>query len=321
MMRADDNTGITADSTEELTQVLAHADLRDPAACIELRRAVEDMEAKSVLATRGSMLGRRMSALALADAGSSKVADDLQALASKLRQLVPTAADDRPGGLLRRLFGPARKSVASPAEIAAQMRDAVASLANSAQVLRQNNVALDGYEADIADEARRVEAELAQVEAFQAALDAAVDVAAHDDASAETLGLVRRETVFPLDRLRQNLLSLLAVNQQAALSLGILRETNMALVGHVRMVSVAARMALETSEVVCRAQARASRGSEDAPADGADAFLDQPEMQESLGKLSQALEAFGAWRADALPKKEQSMDDLHGLAEKLSESS
>lgn len=281
---------------ERLVQAVMDVDLADPASRARARRMAESLTAGQVTEAKSRMLARRFRALVEADAGSKQIAEDLERLASRMRQLDPQYAG---GGILRRLFP--RKERTAEQFVAARedLKAIVSSLTRSSAVLRQNSVALEGFEADAAEEARHVAAGLTRVHDLTSALSAHVDATRSAAGEADVAQFVEREILVPLQEHHQHLLSLRAVNQQMLFSLLVLRENNEALIHNIQQITRATKAILAATSL---------RTTPDGPAS------DDAALNDSLGELSRALDAHAVWRKESQAKRSEALRDLQDLS-------
>ena len=202
----------------------------------------------------------------------------------------------------------------------ADIETIVASLARAAETLRQNDVALDGFEADVRSEAQQIAADIELADDFEEALVAGLARAQATPGMANVASFAQMEVLSPLEQQRQYLQSLRAVNQQMALSLAILRENNAALIQNVRYVTVAAKHALETAVMVRRSQKILDtlKGAQKEPsspgAQDPSAAPSMADLDESLGELSRTLEGHEAWRKQASARKADALTELEDLS-------
>ena len=301
--------GDTPTEGEQLALAAMAVDLADPASRARVRGTVDRFGEGGSSATRSRMLSKRLRVLALADTSNSKAAADLQRLASTIRQLDPSRRSGGRRGVLRRLFSPTRKKLDKLNATRKDIEVLLTALSGSAEALRQSEVALDGFEADIREEHALITKDIELADDYEAALVSALQKTKSGATDQSAVRFVENEVLFPLEQHRQLLRSLLAVNQQAAASLSILRETNLSLIQNIRLVTLATRHSLDTSALLRRMQeARNAEGDdEEGHMPGMEAFED------SLDELSRALDEHDAWRAKSLSKRDgalQALDDL-----------
>ena len=316
---APDADGQLASDVERRVEAVMSVDVANPASRARAREAVEELASKSAAAARSRMLGRRLMALAQADAGDGRVTKELQRLAAKARELDSSYARSRRRGLLGR-FGRTPKSDASGMRVTmGELNDIVTTLSGSAEVLRQNDVAFDGFAADLRAEAQRIAQDEEQADQFHAALVAAMRRARVEGATPETLRFAETEVLSPLESHRQYLQSLKAINQQATLSLVILRETNDMLIGHVRLIAVAARNSLGIAATLQQPSAgqvgdthRTGVMGGPSSQDGDPAGMEA--LHASLDELFRVLREHDAWRGTSDAKKEEAFLALSELS-------
>ena len=194
-----------------------------------------------------------------------------------------------------------------------ELEDLVTSLVGSEEVLRQNSVALDGYDADITEESERVAADIDQADDFEAALVAAIDKAKREGADPAKVHFVENEVLFPLEHQRQYLQSLLAVNQQAALSLSILRETNVALINNVRIITLATKHSVGIAKTL----RSFSAGGGASPVGTPSSTPGMAALEASIDDLFAAFERHDLWHAEVTAKTQEAVGELQDLTEKV----
>lgn len=282
---------------ERLVKAVMDVNLADPVSRARARQAAESLASDHVTEAKSRMLARRFRALVEADAGGAQIAEDLERLAARLRQLDPHYTGK--SGALRRLFK--RKEDRAQRFVAARedFKTITDSLSRSSAVLRQNSVALEAFEVDAAAEARQVAASIERADALSATLSASIRDAKLAAEKADVIGFAEREVLIPLEEHRQHLLSLRAVNQQMLFSLSMLRETNAALIQNIQQITLATRGILAATSL---------RTTPDGPAS------EDLSLNDSLEELSRALDAHTAWRKENLAKRSEALQELQNLS-------
>lgn len=300
---------------ERRAQAVMAVDVADPTSRAQARKLVDALGPGSPSSAKSRMLDKRILALAQADSGSSRVVRDLQLLANKVRELDALYVRPRRQGLFGKLFGrgAAEQKTRDPRETLDELEDLVTSLVGSAEVLRQNSVALDGYDADITEESERVAADIEQADDFEAALVAAIDKAKREGADPAKVHFVENEVLFPLEHQRQYLQSLLAVNQQAALSLSILRETNVALINNVRIITLATKHSVGIAKTL----RSFSAGGGASPVGTPSSTPGMAALEASIDDLFAAFERHDLWHAEVAAKTQEAVGELQDLTEKV----
>ena len=282
---------------ERLVKAVMDVNLADPVSRARARQAAESLASDHVTEAKSRMLARRFRALVEADAGGAQIAEDLERLAARLRQLDPHYAGK--SGALCRLFK--RKEDRAQRFVAARedFKTITDSLSRSSAVLRQNSVALEAFEVDAAAEARQVAANIERADALSATLSASIRDAKLAAEKADVVSFAEREVLIPLEEHRQHLLSLRAVNQQMLFSLAMLRETNAALIQNIQQITLATRGILAATSL---------RTTPDGPAS------EDLSLNDSLEELSRALDAHTAWRKENLAKRSEALQELQNLS-------
>lgn len=282
---------------ERLVKAVMDVNLADPVSRARARQAAESLASDHVTEAKSRMLARRFRALVEADAGGAQIAEDLERLAARLRQLDPHYTGK--SGALRRLFK--RKEDRAQRFVAARedFKTITDSLSRSSAVLRQNSVALEAFEVDAAAEARQVAASIERADALSATLSASIGDAKLAAEKADVVSFAEREVLIPLEEHRQHLQSLRAVNQQMLFSLAMLRETNAALIQNIQQITLATRGILAATSL---------RTTPDGPAS------EDLSLNDSLEELSRALDAHTAWRKENLAKRSEALQELQNLS-------
>ena len=282
---------------ERLVKAVMDVNLADPVSRARARQAAESLASDHVTEAKSRMLARRFRALVEADAGGAQIADDLERLAARLRQLDPHYTGK--SGALRRLFK--RKEDRAQRFVAARedFKTITDSLSRSSAVLRQNSVALEAFEVDAAAEARQVAASIERADALSATLSASIRDAKLAAEKADVVSFAEREVLIPLEEHRQHLQSLRAVNQQMLFSLAMLRETNAALIQNIQQITLATRGILAATSL---------RTTPDGPAS------EDLSLNDSLEELSRALDAHTAWRKENLARRSEALQELQNLS-------
>ncbi len=308
-----------SESDREVAAVMA-VNVADPASRARARATVEQLAGDSAAAARSQLLEKRILAMAQADTGSDRIATDLQRLAKKARELDATYTRPRRPGLLKRFMGTPKRKVANTRATLDELNDIVNTLFSSAEILRQNEVAFAAFSADLSAEAQRIAADVKRADELKVALTSAIERAQTNGISAETIRFAQGEVLFPLESHRQFLQSLKAINQQATVSLVILRETNAMLISHVRLIALAARNTLDVATTLQRrsAERESSQGGgssrsgsssdEDHLSSDTDAFT------KSLDELYRVLHEHDVWRSTSQPRKEKAIVSLSELS-------
>lgn len=315
-------------------QLVLSVNLADPASRARARLVIDILQGGGAVATKSRLLSKRILTLARADSGTSRIIADLEALARKVKSLgLPRATPSR-RSFMGKLFGSVEKRESLEEGLArlkasrTEIEHIISSLTASAEVLRQNEVALGRYEIDIRTETRRISDDIAMAEEFEPALVAAIDAARRDNAEAASIRFAEREVLLPLEQQRQQLQTLLAVNQQAALSLSLLKETNQTLINHVRDITWATRHAMDTAMLLDRTleerrikelQTQTNTWGDPTHAQTVKSLSGMSELQTSLDELYTALEYHDVWQQKATAKTTKALGELQSLSAQVFE--
>ena len=144
-------------------------------------------------------------------------------------------------------------------------------------------------------------------------LKAAIDKAKREGADPAKVHFVENEVLFPLEHQRQYLQSLLAVNQQAALSLSILRETNVALINNVRIITLATKHSVGIAKTL----RSFSAGGGASPVGTPSSTPGMAALEASIDDLFAAFERHDLWHAEVAAKTQEAVGELQDLTEKV----
>ena len=176
---------------------------------------------------------------------------------------------------------------------------------------------------------------------LEEALIAAIEKAEAEGVDPEKVRFVRQEILFPLEQKRQDLQTLLAVNQQGIVAMSVLRENNRALMTNIDRTSQISLRALDTGVMIQRAlhdqQAQMEkvkmvgevtesiiRGNAEAlrtqgaeiQRQSTEAMIDPAVIKESFEQVFAALEEGDAYREAAIPRMQATIAELQALTDK-----
>lgn len=307
-----------------LARTVMSVDLTDPASREHARQTVEHLGSRGVSEARSRLLDQRIRMIALTDSGTSKIADDLARLATRIRRWNPSQGGGQRPGLLGKLLAPGERHDERLRSSRKDVEDVVASLTASAQALRQSDIALGGFETDIRRESRAILGDIALADEFERELVASLASCQADPAAAEVVRFVRTEVLSPLEQHRQYLETMLAINQQAAISLAILRETNQTLIQNIQRITQVTAHALEIGMTIrsfeaqqrqYREQCKALEGTY-RPDEADERDSSAAALEESLSELFRILDENDLWRRTAVVQTRKALDELESLSSK-----
>lgn len=183
---------------ERQVESVLSVDLANPVSRARAREAVEKLSMDSASAARSRLLERRIIALAQADSGGTRIATELEMLAARARELDATYVQPRRQGLLKLSPAPKKKPTGSPRDTINEIKGIVNSLSRSAEVLRQNHVAFDGFAGDLSAEHQRIVSDVERADDFKSALIAAIENAKAEGAPSEESASLSARCSFPL---------------------------------------------------------------------------------------------------------------------------
>ena len=176
---------------------------------------------------------------------------------------------------------------------------------------------------------------------LEVALNNAIERAEAEGEDPEKVRFVRQEILFPLEQKRQDLQTLLAVNQQSIVAMSVLRENNRALMTNIDRTSQISLRALDTGVMIQRAlhdqqdqmekikmvgevtesiirgnaEALRTQGAE-IQRQSTEAMIDPAVIKESFEQVFAALEEGDAYREAAIPRMQATINELQVLTDK-----
>lgn len=232
--------------------------------------------------TPSTQVGLTMGQLrGLIEGGSapSGVADSLSELAKRMRRLDPSKVDFERRSLVARLRDPVERYFAQFADARNELGSILVSLKRGRDTLSADNVELERQEVALLNDSHEIEAALAYARELHDLLAVAVERLEGEGQDPERVRFVRGELLAPLERKRQDLQTLLTVNEQSIAATTILRQNNRALISSIDRASQISLRALDTGVAIARALHDQRRQQEDIRA-----------LKESFGQALSAVE-------------------------------
>lgn len=246
---------ITGAVPQKAQQILS-VDLNNFAEKKQLTQAFEtfgqDLVQKSQ--NTNTFLQARMKDLSRPGGESGKVAKGLSDLSRAMRDLDPSGIDFTKTGPLGKLFNPARRYFDRYRTADAEIASIVESLEKGRKTLRQDNTTLELEAQGIRELAKQLNQKIelgmqldnyltSQIESHPAATEE----------EEERLKFIQEEILFPLRQRIMDFQSLCAVNQQAVISMDLIRKNNLELIRGVDRAKTVTIAALRTAVMVAQA--------------------------------------------------------------------
>ncbi len=258
-----------------------------------------------------------------------------------MRKLDPSKIDFARKGLLSKFHDPVEKYFEQFKSAREEIESVMVSLKRGRDTLAADNVELERQEVSLVKDSQTLAKELDMANQLEVALNDAIDRAEEEGVDPEKVRFVRQEILFPLEQKRQDLQTLLAVNQQGIVAMSVLRENNRALMTNIDRTSQISLRALDTGVMIQRAlhdqQAQMEkvkmvgevtesiiRGNAEAlrtqgaeiQRQSTEAMIDPAVIKESFEQVFAALEEGDAYREAAIPRMQATIAELQALTDK-----
>lgn len=333
-------TGSVADQQAD---AIMSIDLSDLQSREQARRAIEQLGAgtTALSASQSRMTATSLQALAEQGTNGSEIANSLSDLAIRMRRLDPSHIDFARKGLLSRLHDPVERYFEQFRSARAEIETVMVSLKHGRDTLAADNVELERQEVTLVKDSQQLAKELDMANQLEDALTAAIERAEAEGVDPERVRFVRQEILFPLEQKRQDLQTLLAVNQQGIVAMSVLRENNRALMTNIDRTSQISLRALDTGVMIQRAlhdqQAQMEkvkmvgevtesiiRGNAEAlrtqgaeiQRQSSEAMIDPSVIKESFEMVFAALEEGDAYREAAIPRMQATIAELQDITDR-----
>ena len=333
----------TGSAMEQRADAIMAIDISDVYSRNKARQAIEALGTgtAAMTASKSTMTSQSLRSIAEQGAPGSDIATNLGDLARRMRDLDPSKLDFTKRGFLGRFRDPVERYFEQFKSARSEIEDIMVSLKHGRDTLAADNVELEHQEVRLLQDSQDVAKELDMADQLEEALLAAIDKAEAEGIDPERVRFVRQEILFPLEQKRQDLQTLLAVNQQSIIAMSVLRQNNRTLMTSIDRTSQISLRALDTgvmiqrglydqkrqmekvqlvndaTEAIIRSNAEALRtqGTE-IHKQASEAMIDPAVIKESFEQVFQALEEGDAYREAAIPKMQATIAELQAITTK-----
>ena len=333
----------TGSAMENQADAIMSIDLGDLKSREQARQAIEQLGAgtSSLSASKSRMTATSLAQLAEQESEGSDIAGSLSELAIRMRKLDPSNVDFARKGLLSKLHDPVERYFEQFKSARGEIESVMTSLKRGRDTLASDNIELERQEVALVSDSQSIAKELDMANQLEQALTAAIEKAEAEGEDPERIRFVRQEILFPLEQKRQDLSTLLAVNQQGIVAMSVLRENNRTLMTSIDRTSQISLRALDTGVMIQRAlhdqkaqmekikmvgevtesiirnnaEALHKQGGE-IQRQASEAMIDPAVIKESFEQVFQALEEGDAYREAAIPKMQATIAELQAITTK-----
>lgn len=333
----------TGSAMEQRADAIMAIDITDTTSRNKARAAIEALGTgtAAMTASRSSMTSQSLRSIAEQGAPGSEIATDLGDLARRMRDLDPSRLDFTKRGILGRFRDPVERYFEQFKSARTEIEDIMGSLKKGRDTLAADNIELERQEVRLLQDSQEVAKELDMADQLEAALTAAIEKAEAEGVDEERIRFVRQEILFPLEQKRQDLQTLLGVNQQSIIAMSVLRQNNRTLMTSIDRTSQISLRALDTGVMIQRglydqkrqmekvklvndateaiiksnAEALRTQGTE-IHRQASEAMIDPAVIKESFEQVFQALEEGDAYREAAIPRMQATIAELQAITDK-----
>ena len=308
-----------------------------------ITRAVEDLGSDLVRqsTTKNEMLSRRMVELGKAGSEGSEVANGLEDLAIKMKELDPSLVDFAKTGFFAKIFDPVQRYFNRYKTADGEIAAIVKSLDRGREALRNDNVTLELEEDSMRDLTKQLNEQIEMARDLDTYLSNAVTQAkAAGEVDEERIKFVEEEVIFPLRQKIMDFQQLLVVNQQGIVSMNVIRRNNLELIRAVdraESVTVSAlrvavtvagalynqRIVLDkvkalnetTNAMITSTSRMLQEQSTEIHTQAVEANISTDTLKEAFGNTIKALEDISNYKQEALPKIAATIAEFQELAD------
>ena len=245
----------TGNAMDRQADAIMGIDISDVASRDKARQAIEQLGQGSTAlsASQSRMTATSLRTLAEQEGDGSEIATSLSELAIRMRRIDPSNVDFARRGILSRFHDPVERYFEQFKSARSEIETVMVSLKRGRDTLASDNVELERQEVALIKDSQQLAKELDMADQLEQSLLAAIEKAEAEGVDPEKVRFVRQEILFPLEQKRQDLQTLLAVNQQGIVAMSVVRENNRTLMTSIDRTSQISLRALDTGVMIQRA--------------------------------------------------------------------
>ncbi|MDR1775858.1 MAG: toxic anion resistance protein [Actinomycetes bacterium] len=291
-------------------------------------------------ATKNKLVSTLMVDLSRGGEDAGDIGDKLSQLHLQIKDLDPGPLDFAKRGFLGKFFNPVRKYFAKYQSADTAISDIVKSLDRGAKTLTNDNTTLQIEEKNLVKLTEKLTKDAQLGSLMDAQLEQQIQKAELEGGDPERIQFVREEILFPLRQRVMDMQQMIVVNQQAIVSMNIIRRNNKELLRGVDRAKNVTVTALRTGVMVASAlynqkvviekiqtlnaateniigstsRMLREQGSEiQRQASGSTISVDV--LKRAFSDALAALEDISKYRIEALPQMQRTVEEFRALAE------
>jgi uncharacterized protein YaaN involved in tellurite resistance len=204
-------------------------------------------------AAKNQLLTTRMVDLSRGGEDAGDVGMNLAQLHMQIKDLDPSPLDFAKKGLLGRIFNPIRKYFAKYQKADSAISDIIKSLDKGAKVLTNDNTTLQIEEKSLTELTRKLTKDAEMGRMMDEALEQQIVKAELEGGDPDKIRFVKEEIQFPLRQRVMDMHQMIVINQQAIVSMNVIRRNNKELIRGVERAKNVTVTALRTGVMVASA--------------------------------------------------------------------
>lgn len=317
-------------------------DFKDPKERQEILKPIEEFGIGTI--TRASNKNKLLSTrfVDFADGGdeSKEVGEKLSELNIQIKDLDPSGIDFYKKGVLGDLFNPVRRYFNKYQKAESAISNVIKSLDSSSKILHNDNVTLLAEENYLRDLTNKLMEDIKLGKFMDQEIEAQIAAAEINGRPQEQIDFVREEILFPLRQRVMDMQQMIVVNQQAIVSLNVIRKNNKELIRGVdraKNVTVTAlrtgvmvasalysqkitldkiKTLNETTEDIIESTSRILRDQgNEIHKTSTESMISPEALKNSFNEAMAAIEDIDNYKKDALPKMKETIIVFNEMAE------
>ena len=231
------------------------SDLNNPAERERIMKPLEDFGlvdmAKS--AQRNELLSTRFANFSKGGEDASNIGEQLSQLNIQLKDLDPAQVSFTKRGIFGKIQNPVKKYFNKYQKAEDAIDEIMKSLDKSSKVLQNDNVTLLQEENTLRESTNKLLADIEMGKMMDESIEAQIEKARIKGISTDKIDIVKEEILFPLRQRVMDLQQMIVINQQAIISLNVIRKNNKELIRGVNRAKNVTITALRTGVMVASA--------------------------------------------------------------------
>lgn len=260
----EDNFKIDEKSEEEIklqkqaesnVAVIFETDLKDPKKRQDILKPIDEFGISTITRStnKNKLLSTRFVDMEKGGDDANEVGKQLSELNLQIKDLDPSGIDFTKKGFLGDIFNPIRRYFNKYQKAEAAISNIIKSLDNSSKMLQNDNVTLLSEESYLRELTNKLMYDIELGKFMDEAIELQIQQAEIQGIEEEKINFVRDEVLFPLRQRVMDMNQMIVINQQAIVSLNVIRRNNKELIRGIDRAKNVTITALRTGVMVASA--------------------------------------------------------------------